>query len=136
MRLVVKKKEKHIPELPKEPLLKMSRVDAFHGTFQALWDVSLSVDPGEIVAIIGANGSGKSTLMETISGLLHPAKGTIEFEGMSISLLEPYRIVSIGISLVPEGGRVFSDLSVIDNLIVGSYNRLSRLGREQNLSRV
>jgi len=132
----VKKTEKNIPEMPNDPLLKVSRVDAFHGTFQALWDVSLSVDPGEIVTIIGANGSGKSTLMETISGLLHPAKGTIEFEGMSISLLEPYRIVSIGISLVPEGGRVFSELSVIDNLIVGSFNRQSRLGREQNLRRV
>jgi branched-chain amino acid transport system ATP-binding protein len=132
----VKKTEKNIPEMPNDPLLKVSRVDAFHGTFQALWDVSLSVDPGEIVAIIGANGSGKSTLMETISGLLHPAKGTIEFEGMSISLLEPYNIVSIGISLVPEGGRVFSELSVIDNLIVGSFNRQSRLVREQNLRRV
>ena len=122
--------------MPNESLLTVSHVDAFHGTFQALWDVSLSIRSGEIAAIIGANGSGKSTLMETISGLVHPAKGTIEFERMSISPLEPYRIVGMGISLVPEGARVFPDLSVLDNLIVGSYNRKSRLGREQNLRRV
>jgi branched-chain amino acid transport system ATP-binding protein len=130
------KKEKHTTDMSYESLLKVSRVDAFHGTFQALWDVSLSANSGEIVAIVGANGSGKSTLMETISGLVHPAKGTIEFEGMSISLLEHYKIVSIGISLVPEGGRVFPDLSVLDNLKVGSYNRKARFEREKNLHRV
>ena len=77
--------------MPEETLLKVSHIDAFHGSFQALWDVSLSVKPGEIVAIIGANGSGKSTLLDTISGLVHPAKGSIEFEGKDISALEPFR---------------------------------------------
>jgi len=122
--------------MPEEILLNVNHVDAFHGTFQALWDVSLSVKPGEIVAIIGANGSGKSTLLDTISGLVHPSKGSIEFEGKDISTLEPFHIVDLGISQTPEGRRVFPDLTVLDNLIIGSYNRKARLKREQNLQMV
>ena len=122
--------------MPEETLLKVSHIDAFHGSFQALWDVSLSVKPGEIIAIIGANGSGKSTLLDAISGLVHPAKGHIEFEGKDISPLEPFQIVDLGISQVPEGRRVFPDLSVLENLIIGSYNRKARSERAQNLHRV
>ena len=122
--------------MPEETLLKVSHIDALHGSFQALWDVSLSVKPGEIVAIIGANGSGKSTLLDTISGLVHPAKGNIEFEGKNISALEPYQIVGLGISQVPEGRRIFPDLSVLENLIIGSYNWKARSEREQNLRKV
>ena len=122
--------------MPEETLLKVSHIDALHGSFQALWDVSLSVIPGEIVAIIGANGSGKSTLLDTISGLMHPAKGSIEFMGKNISVLEPYQIVDLGISQVPEGRRIFPDLSVLENLIIGSYNWKARPEREQNLEKV
>jgi len=122
--------------MPEETLLEVSHIDVFHGTFQALWDVSLTIKPGEIVAIIGANGSGKSTLLDTISGLVHPAKGSIEFEGKDISAIEPFHIVGLGISQVPEGRRVFPDLTVLENLIVGSYNRKARFKREQNLQRV
>jgi len=121
--------------MPEETLLKISHIDVFHGSFQALWDVSLTIKPGEIVAIIGANGSGKSTLLDAISGLVHPAKGSIEFEGKDISALEPFQIVSLGISQVPEGRRVFPDLTVLENLIIGSYNRKARSKREQNLQR-
>jgi len=117
-------------------LLKVSHIDVFHGSFQALWDVSLSVKSGEIVAIIGANGSGKSTLLDTISGLVHPAKGSIEFEGKNISALEPFQIVDLGISQTPEGRRIFPDLTVLENLIIGSYNRKARSERAQNLQRV
>jgi len=117
-------------------LLKVSHIDAFHGSFQALWDVSLSIKPTEIVAIIGANGSGKSTLLDTISGLVHPAEGDIEFEGKNISALEPFRIVDLGISQVPEGRRVFPDLSVMENLFIGSYNRKARSDKAQNLKQV
>ena len=117
-------------------LLKVSHIDAFHGSFQALWDVSLSIKPKEIVAIIGANGSGKSTLLDTISGLVHPAEGDIEFEGKNISALEPFRIVDLGISQVPEGRRVFPDLSVMENLFIGSYNRKARSDKAQNLKQV
>ena len=122
--------------MPEETLLKVSHIDAFHGSFQALWGVSLSVKPGEIVAIIGANGSGKSTLLDTISGLVHPAKGSIEFEGKNISALEPFQIVDLGICQVPEGRRIFPDLSVLENLVIGSYNRKARSERSQNFQRV
>lgn len=117
-------------------LLRVSHIDVFHGSFQALWDVSLSVNSGEIVAIIGANGSGKSTLLDTISGLMHPAKGSIEFEGENISALEPFQIVDLGISLLPEGGRIFPDLTVLENLKIGSYNRKARTESTENIQRV
>jgi len=127
---------KHSQEMPQETLLKVSTIDVFHGSFQALWDVSLAVKPGEIVALIGANASGKSTLLDTISGLMHPSKGSIEFEGKNITTLDPFQIVALGISQVPEGRRIFPDLTVLDNLIIGSYNRKARSKREQNLERV
>jgi branched-chain amino acid transport system ATP-binding protein len=117
-------------------LLRVSHIDVFHGSFQALWDVSLSVNSGEIVAIIGANGSGKSTLLDTISGLMHPAKGSIEFEGKNISALEPFQIVDLGISLLPEGGKIFPDLIVLENLKIGSYNRKARTESTENIQRV
>ena len=119
-----------------EALLKIKNIDVFHGSFQALWDVSLEVRPGEILALIGANTSGKSTLLDTISGLLHPAKGSIVFEGNDISLLEPFKIVELGISQIPEGRRLFPDLTVLDNLIIGSYNRKARAKRDKNLKEV
>jgi branched-chain amino acid transport system ATP-binding protein len=128
--------EKHPPEASQEPLLKISNIDVFHGTFQALWDVSLEVKTGEIVGLIGANTSGKSTLLDTISGLLHPAKGKIEFDGQDISTMEPYRIVELGITQVPEGRGIFPDMSVLDNLILGSYNRRARSRRRENLENV
>jgi branched-chain amino acid transport system ATP-binding protein len=122
--------------MPNEILLEVSHIDAFHGSFQALWDVSLSVKPGEIVAIIGANGSGKSTLLDTISGLVHPVRGSIEFEGKNISTYEPFQIVDLGISQTPEGRRIFPDLTVLENLKIGSYNRRARSERAQNLQKV
>ena len=122
--------------MTQEALLKVSNIDVFHGSFQALWNVSLEVKCGEIVALIGANTSGKSTLLDTISGLLHPAKGSIEFEGENISLLNPFQIVTSGISQVPEGRGIFPNMTVLDNLILGSYNRKARPKREQNLKMV
>lgn len=122
--------------MSEEKLLKVSHIDVKYGSFQALWDVSLSVKPKEIVAIIGTNGSGKSTLLDTISGIVHPVKGNIEFEGKNISAFEPYRIVDLGISQVPEGRRIFPSLSVLENLIIGSYNRKARFKRAQNLQKV
>jgi len=122
--------------MPEGALLKVSNVDTFYGSIQALWDVSLVVNPGEIVALIGANGSGKSTLLNTISGLIHPTKGSIEFEGKNISAVNPFQVVALGISQVPEGRRIFPDLTILENLILGSYNRKARPQREQNLKRV
>jgi branched-chain amino acid transport system ATP-binding protein len=123
-------------EMPPKTLLKINKINTFYGGIQALWDVSLEVKSKEIVALIGANGSGKSTLLDTISGLIRPARGSIEFEGRTITTLNPYQIVSLGISQVPEGRRVFPDLSVLDNLILGSYNRKARSIKEQNFEMV
>ena len=128
--------ERHSQETFRDGLLKISYIDAFYGTFQALWGVSLVVKPGEIVALIGSNASGKSTLINTISGVIHPARGTIEFDGRDISTLDPFQIVTLGISQVPEGRRIFPEMTVSDNLILGSYNRQARSNREQNLKRV
>lgn len=116
--------------------MKVNHIDAFHGSFQALWDVALTVSPGEIVAIVGANGAGKSTLLDTISGLVHPSQGRIEFEGKDISALEPFQIVDLGISQTPEGRRIFQDMTVLENLIAGSYNRKARSMKEENFRRV
>jgi branched-chain amino acid transport system ATP-binding protein len=88
------------------------------------------------VALIGSNGAGKTTLLDTISGLIHPAKGIIEFEGKPITNFDPFKIVSLGITQVPEGRELFPDLSVSDNLIIGSYNPDARSKREQNLKMV
>lgn len=128
--------EKPAQETSQGSLLRISDVDVFHGTFQALWDVSLEVKAGEIVGLIGANTSGKSTLLDAISGLLHPAKGKIEFDGQDISTMEPFRIVELGITQVPEGRGIFPDMSVLDNLILGSYSRRARSRKEENLKNV
>ncbi len=119
-----------------ETLLKVNDIDVFYGGFQALSAVSLAVKPGEIVALIGANASGKSTLLDTISGLMHPVRGTIEFEGKTISGLQPFQIVDRGISQVPEGRLIFPDMTVLENLIIGSYNHKARAKKVQNLKRV
>jgi branched-chain amino acid transport system ATP-binding protein len=122
--------------MSQEVQLQISHIDVFHGTFQALWDVSLEVRGGEMLALIGANTSGKTTLLDTISGLLHPSKGSIEFEGKDITRLDPYQIVELGITQIPEGRRIFPDVAVIDNLIIGSYSRKARSKKEENLGKV
>jgi len=119
--------------MPEETLLKVRKLDTFYGSLQVMWDVSIEIKSGEIVAIIGANGSGKSTLLNTISGIIHPAAGSIVFKGVDITILDPFQIVALGISQVPEGRRIFPDLSVLDNLILGSYSRNARPKKEQNL---
>ena len=102
-------------------MLEVSNLDTFYGKVQALWGVSLRVDEAEIVALIGANGAGKTTLLNTISGLLHPASGSVEFLGKRIDKLTPHSIVELGISHVPEGRRLFADMSVRENLEMGAY---------------
>jgi branched-chain amino acid transport system ATP-binding protein len=119
-----------------DSLLKVSNIDVYYGGFQALWDVSLEVNPGEILALIGANSSGKSTLLDTVSGLLHPARGAVEFAGKEISSMEPFQIVELGISQVPEGRRIFPDMAVLDNLMIGSYTRRARSKKDRNLKAV
>ena len=122
--------------MPEETLLKVNNIDTFYGSLQVLWDISVAIKAGEIVAIIGANGSGKSSLLNTISGMIHPARGSVVFEGKEITPLDPFRIVALGISQVPEGRRIFPDMTVYENLKIGSYNHRARSKREGNLETV
>jgi branched-chain amino acid transport system ATP-binding protein len=117
-------------------LLRLKNIDVFYGSLQVLTDVSLEVLSGDIVAIVGANGAGKTTLLKTISGALHPAKGSIEFAGKDVTRLNAYDIVDKGISHVPEGRRLFPDMTVLQNLIIGSYNRNARKKRKESLEKV
>lgn len=117
-------------------ILKIDNIDVFHGSFQALWDVSLEVKKGEILALIGANTAGKSTLLDTISGLLHPANGTISFQGRDITRTDAYKIVDLGITQIPEGRRIFPEMTVMANLIMGSHSPRARAHRKKNLKRV
>jgi len=121
---------------PQATLLKVSAIDVLYGSFQALWSVSVEVRAGEMVALVGANASGKSTLLNAISGFLRPVRGRIEFEGKDITRDDPWRTVDLGIAHVPEGRRLFPDLSVLDNLILGSYSARARARRAANLDAV
>src|SRR3954470_1565349 len=107
----------------REPLLQLDGVDAFYGDFQALYDISLRVEPGQVAAIIGAHGAGKSTLLRTICGLMHPRRGRIVFDGQDTTALPAFEVVKRGIAMVPEGRRLFPSLSVEENLQIGAQSR-------------
>jgi branched-chain amino acid transport system ATP-binding protein len=122
--------------MTQDGLLQVNQIDVYYGNLQVLWDVSLEVSSGELVAIAGANGAGKSTLLKTISGVLHPRKGSVKFAGNDITRLNSYDIVNLGISQVPEGRKLFPEMTVMQNLIIGSYNHNARGKRNENLKRV
>ncbi|HVH64811.1 MAG TPA: ATP-binding cassette domain-containing protein, partial [Candidatus Acidoferrum sp.] len=109
-------------------LLELDSIDAFYGRIQALRGMSIRVEKGEVVALIGSNGAGKTTTLRTISGLMHPQGGTIRFDGKDITRTPPSRIVEMGISQSPEGRRLFPRMTVIDNLRMGAYTRNDRKG--------
>lgn len=117
-------------------MLKIENLNVYYGNIQALKGVSLEVHEGEIVTLIGANGAGKSTLLKTISGLLRPKQGTIEYLGSSINKKAAQSIVKTGISHVPEGRRVFSNMTVEENLDLGAYLRRDRANIAKDLERV
>ncbi len=117
-------------------MLKVNRIDVFYGDLQVLWDVSFEVKEGEILVLIGANGAGKSTTIRTISSLLTPKKGTIEFKGERLDTLPPHRIIEKGIVHVPEGRRLFSEMSVEENLIMGSLAPAAKERRFETMEHV
>ena len=94
---------------------------SYHKGLQVLWDVSLEINEGECVALVGVNGAGKTTLINTICGIIHPYKGSITFKGKRIDKLEPHSIASLGVIQVPEGGGLFPKLTVKENLLMGCY---------------
>jgi len=117
-------------------LLELSAVDALYGRVRALRGVSISVDQGEVVALIGSNGAGKTTTLRTISGLMHPPSGSITFNGTDISRMPAHDIVGLGICQSPEGRRLFARMQVIDNLRMGAFLRKDAAGIQKDMDRV
>ena len=117
-------------------MLEVQNVHAYYGKIHALKDVSIHIDKGEIVTLIGANGAGKSTTLRTISGLLKPREGAIQLNGEDLTRLKPHEIVTKGIIQVPEGRRIFGQLSVKENLDMGAFTCRDSKLNEENLDRV
>jgi branched-chain amino acid transport system ATP-binding protein len=117
-------------------LLEVSGIDVFYGRVQAVRNASLEVDKGEVVALIGSNGAGKTTTLRTISGLIHPVRGSIKFDGKDITRTEPQKIVNLGICQSPEGRRLFTRMSVLDNLRMGAYTRSGQAEIRKDMDRV
>jgi branched-chain amino acid transport system ATP-binding protein len=117
-------------------MLKTHNIRTFYGKSQALYDVSVTVEASEIVALIGSNGAGKTTLLKTISGVLRPASGQIEFLGQRIEGRPSYAVVEAGISHIPEGRRLFTDMSVQENLEMGAYPQRTWKQRQKTLEEV
>jgi branched-chain amino acid transport system ATP-binding protein len=118
------------------PMLEVQGVNTYYGNIHALKDVSIDVEKGEIVTIIGANGAGKSTMLKTTSGLLKPRTGSIRLEGEDLTLLRPHNIVMKGVVQVPEGRRVFGRLTVRENLEMGAFTSLDSRKNHENMERV
>jgi branched-chain amino acid transport system ATP-binding protein len=119
-----------------DPLLQVHDIDVFYGDFHALWGVSLGVEPAQVASIIGANGAGKSTLLKTLAGVLKPSRGKVTFAEKRIDGLMPYEMVSQGISMVPEGRRMFTRLTVLENLEIGSYSPKARKLKDDALRKI
>ncbi|MFP4641810.1 MAG: ABC transporter ATP-binding protein [Dehalococcoidia bacterium] len=117
-------------------MLEISNIDTSYGKVKVLRDVSLRVDEGEVVALVGANGTGKTTLLNTISGLLHPSSGNISFLGSRIDRMLPHSIVELGLAHIPEGRKLFADMSVRENLEMGAYPRRAWKQRRKTLEQV
>jgi branched-chain amino acid transport system ATP-binding protein len=114
-------------------MLKVSGIDVFYGDLQVLWDVSFEVREKEILVLVGANGAGKSTTLKTISGLLKPRKGSIEFDGVRLDQLSPDKVIGQGVVHVPEARRLFREMSVEENLIMGSLSPEAKKKRTQTM---
>ncbi len=117
-------------------MLEVKNLNVFYGNVQILWDICLKVEEGEIVALVGANGAGKTTLLNAITGLVKPASGSVTFMGRDITGFPPNAVVEMGISYFPEGGRLFPDMSLLENLEMGAYLKTSWKQRKERLERV
>ncbi len=118
------------------PLLSLERISSYYGEARALADVSLEVADGEIVAVIGSNGAGKTTMLRTISGLMHPRSGRIYFQGEAIEWTRPHQLIRRGIAHIPEGRRLFAQMTVRENLLMGAYGAQSWKERGQLIDEV
>jgi branched-chain amino acid transport system ATP-binding protein len=114
-------------------MLELHQVNVHYGDIQALWNVSFRVENGEIVSLIGSNGAGKTTVLKTISGILSLTKGSVTIDGVRSDTIKAYQIVEQGVSLVPEGRRLFRDMTVLENLELGGYIERTRPQKDENL---
>ena len=119
-----------------EPLLRAHDVHSYYGHIHALQGITLEVFPGEIVTLLGANGAGKTTTLRTISGLMHPRSGTITFDGSEITNVPAHRLVRRGVGHAPEGRRIFSRMTVLENLQMGAYTRSDKAELQADFDRV
>jgi len=117
-------------------MLEIKDIEVYYGMIQAIKGVSFEVNEGEVIALIGANGAGKTTILHTITGLITPKKGQIMFEGKDLTHVPAHKIVSMGMAHVPEGRRVFAQLSVLDNLKMGAFTRKDKNEIEETLAKV
>ena len=117
-------------------MLEVKNIEVYYGVIQAIKGISFEVNEGEVIALIGANGAGKTTTLQTITGMLTPKRGSVMFEGVDITKIPGHRIVPMGMAHVPEGRRVFSQLSVYENLKLGAYTRKDKTEIEETLKTV
>lgn len=117
-------------------MLNVSRLNFSYGDLKVLWDIDLEVRQGEIVTVVGANGAGKSTTLKNISRLVKPASGSLTFDGTDLTKLEPHQVVELGIVQVPEGRKIFPEMTVLENLRMGSFIKSARKTRDANVERV
>jgi len=117
-------------------MLEVKNVDVFYGDVQVLWDVSFNVQKGEIVALIGANGSGKTTSLNTVSSILKPKKGSVTYEGQALHTRAPHELVGLGIAHVPEARRLFAEMTVKENLLLGALTPEAKKARPEMLEKV
>jgi branched-chain amino acid transport system ATP-binding protein len=116
-------------------VLRIENLDFSYGDLQVLWDLSLEVKQGEIVTVLGANGAGKSTTLKNVSRLVRPNRGSIQFEGNDLGKLESHQVVELGVVQVPEGRRIFPEMTVLENLRMGSFIKSTRPDRQRNIER-
>ena len=116
-------------------MLRIENLDFSYGDLQVLWGVSLQVNQGEIVTVLGSNGAGKSTTLRNVSRLVRPSRGSITFEGKDLVKLESHQVVELGIVQVPEGRRIFPEMTVLENLRMGSFVKATRPDRQRNIER-
>lgn len=117
-------------------MLEIKDIEVYYGVIQAIKGISFKVNEGEVIALIGANGAGKTTILHTITGLLSPKKGSVVFEGKDITKVPAHKIVSLGMAHVPEGRRVFAELTVLENLKMGAYTRKDKAEIAKTLENV
>src|SRR3989304_2396296 len=117
-------------------MLEVSDLSTFYGRIQVLWDICIKVNEAEIVALVGANGAGKTTLLNTISGVIRPTSGTVTFLGQRIDKMSPHAIVELGISHIPEGRKLFTDMSVRENLEMGAYTHRAWKNRHETQEKI